>query len=107
MDSLNLSILQGQIVGANFTIELLIDKINKSNPKGDWLDIVNDLKKVVETNKRVSLALYNSLELSNTLNKAIKLDFGTSTNEVLNKLLKLDVLESENKRLKNEIKKML
>lgn len=107
MDSLDLNILQGKLVGSTFTLELLIDKINKGNPKGEWLSIVNDLKNIVDNNKRVSLALYTSFDINQTLNKALNIDLGVNTSDLLKKLLTVDNLEKENKRLKNEIYKMI
>lgn len=56
------TILQGKLTGSIFTIELLVDKINKTNPKGEWLEIMDDLKRIVETQKECSNLLYNLID---------------------------------------------
>ena len=107
MDILEHSILQGKLMGAILTLELLTDKIEKTNPKGEWLEILNDLKAITQTNKDTSNILHALVGANTITNKALKLDLGKNTSEVLRKCLKNDFLESENKRLKEELTKLL
>lgn len=71
MNILDLSILQGKLTGSTFTLELLCDKIKKSNPSGHWDEIQKDIGLIIETQKEASKALYNLQDSNQKKDKAL------------------------------------